>query len=117
MYVNGPRRSVADVMAEDVEHPTRVDAALTSVAAHGMLNSLGVAKATISTIRLHWDRLDQETCQRLLLRAEAQLTFLGDTLGDLVRGIPSEAREVLDELDRPTIIDDIPQDEAPEADQ
>ena len=85
-------------MADEVEHPKAIDAALTSVAAHGMLNSLGVAKATISTIRLHWARLDEETILRLLLRAEAQLTFLGDTLGDLVRGIPSEARQLLDTL-------------------
>ena len=84
-------------MAEDLE-PHAIDAALTSVAAHGMLNSLGVAKATISTIRLHWNRLDEETCLRLLLRAEAQLTFLGDTLADLVRGIPAETREFLDAL-------------------
>jgi hypothetical protein len=86
-------------MAEDREHPVHHDAALTSVAAHGMLNSLGVARATISTLRIHWAKLDEETCLRLLLRAEAQLTFLGDTLGDLVRGIPAEARLVLDELD------------------
>ena len=85
-------------MAEEREYPTELDGAITSVAAHGMLNSLGVAKATISTIRLHWDRLDEETCLRLLLRAEAQLTFLGDSLSDLVRGIPSEARELLDTL-------------------
>ena len=85
-------------MAEELQHPRELDAAITSVAAHGMLNSLGVAKATISTLRLHWDRIDQETCLRLLVRAEAQLTFLGDTLADLVRGIPSETREFLDKL-------------------
>ena len=98
MYVNGPKRTVTGVKAEEVEHPQKLDAALTSVAAHGMLNSLGVAKATVSTIRLHWSRLDEETILRLLVRAEAQLTFLGDTLGDLVRGIPSEARAFLDTL-------------------
>lgn len=85
-------------MAEELQSPEALDAAITSVAAHGMLNSLGVAKATISTIRLHWGRLDDETVLRLLVRAEAQLTFLGDTLGDLVRGIPSEARQFLDTL-------------------
>ena len=116
MYVNGPRRSVTPVMAEELEHPQQLDAALTSVAAHGMLNSLGVAKATISTIRLHWNRLDEETCLRLLLRAEAQLTFLGETLGDLVRGIPSETRQFLDAL--PDVrLQSNPQDEVPPADQ
>lgn len=103
-------------MAEGLDHPTEVDAALTSVAAHGMLNSLGVAKATISTIRLHWNRIDEETCLRLLLRAEAQLTFLGDTLGDLVRGIPSETRQFLDTLPD-TRLQSKPQDGDAAADQ
>ena len=115
MYVNDPRRSVRVVMAEELEHPTELDAAITSVAAHGMLNSLGVAKATISTIRLHWDRLDEETVLRLLLRAEAQLTFLGDTLGDVVRGIPSEARALLDTLPD-TRLRTNPQSDSPPAD-
>ena len=103
-------------MADERQDPPEVDAALTSVAAHGMLNSLGVAKATISTIRLHWNRIDEETCLRLLLRAEAQLTFLGDTLGDLVRGIPSETREFLDTLPD-TRLQANPQDEDVPADQ
>jgi hypothetical protein len=86
-------------MADDRMDSAQADAALTSVAAHGMLNSLGVARATIATLRLHWGRLDEETCQRLLQRAEDQLTFLTDSLADLVRGIPGEARRELDEID------------------
>jgi hypothetical protein len=84
-------------MAED--GTTDADsAAITSVAAHGMLNSLGVARATIATLRLHWAQLDEETCVRLLGRAEEQLTFLGETLSDIVRGIPSDTRAYLDTL-------------------
>ena len=113
MYVNGPGRSVLGVMAEELEYPDRLDAAITSVAAHGMLNSLGVAKATISTIRLHWNRIDDETCLRLLLRAEAQLTFLADTLGDLVRGIPAETREFLDTLPDTRLADNPQVEETP----
>jgi hypothetical protein len=86
-------------MAEEPKDTAHIDAALTSVAAHGMLNSLGVARATVATLRLHWSRLDEETCLRLLQRAEDQLTFLSDSLADLVRGIPAEARRVLDEID------------------
>jgi hypothetical protein len=86
-------------MAEEPKDTAHIDAALTSVAAHGMLNSLGVARATVATLRLHWSRLDEETCLRLLQRAEDQLTFLGDSLADLVRGIPGEARRVLAEID------------------
>ena len=85
-------------MADSSETRASSDAALTSVAAHGMLNSLGVAKATVATLRLHWEKLDSETCVRLLTRAEEQLTFLGDSLIDLVRGIPAETREFLDTL-------------------
>jgi hypothetical protein len=86
-------------MADDRTESGQTDAALTSVAAHGMLNSLGVARATIATLRLHWARLDEETCMRLLQRAEDQLTFLTESLSDLVRGIPGEARQLLDEID------------------
>jgi hypothetical protein len=86
-------------MAEERTDQAATDAALTSVAAHGMLNSLGVARATVSTLRLHWRRLDEETCLRLLQRAEDQLTFLSDSLSDLVRGIPGDARRLLDDLD------------------
>jgi hypothetical protein len=86
-------------MAEEPTDPAHPDAALTSVAAHGMLNSLGVARATVATLRLHWGRIDDETCLRLLQRAEDQLLFLSESLADLVRGIPGEARRVLDEID------------------
>lgn len=81
------------------DHPEAAQhAAITSVAAHGMLNSLGVAKATVATLRLHWSQLDDDTCTRLLGRAEEQLGFLGDTLLDIVRGLPPETREFLDSM-------------------
>lgn len=90
-------------MADDATWAGRAleaeDASLTSVAAHGLLNSVGVAKATVATIRLHWGKLDEETCLRLLTRAEEQLTFLGESLSDLVRGIPADTRRYLDDLD------------------
>ena len=89
--------------ASDSRGSGSLDAAITSVAAHGMLNALAVARATVTTLRTHWTRLDPETCENLLGRAEDQLAFLGDLLGDLVRGIPPETRQVLDEL---TIEDD-----------
>ena len=84
-------------MAEQTEDRTE-ESAITSVAAHGMLNSLGVAKATVATLRLHWGKIDDETCVRLLGRAEEQLGFLAESLTDLVRGIPTETRHFLDSL-------------------
>ncbi len=71
---------------------------LTSVEAHGMLNSLSVVRATVSTLRLHWGKIDDERCLSLLERAEEQLEFLSESLGDLVRGIPQETRAFLDDL-------------------
>jgi hypothetical protein len=87
-------------MADGADLPPD-DAALLAVGAHGMLSSVSVAKATIATLRLHWGRLDEATVLRLLGRAEDQLGFLADALADLVRGIPSEARQALDQLQPP----------------
>lgn len=82
------------------ENPTRggLDAGLLSVEAHGMLNSLTVALATVATLRSSWGEIDEEHCLRLLGRAEEQLVLLSDTLTDLVRGIPIDTRTFLDEL-------------------
>jgi hypothetical protein len=74
------------------------DASINAVAAHGMLHALTVAKGAVETVRQHWERLDPETRVRLLSRAEEHLAFLAESLGDLIRGIPSEAREFLDSL-------------------
>jgi hypothetical protein len=83
----------------DLDLDRAAAAAITSVAAHGLLNSVGVAKATVATLRLHWGSLDEATCLRLLARAEEQLSFLGESLSDLVRGIPGDTRAYLDALD------------------
>ncbi len=84
-------------MVGDREVPSD-ESAILSVAAHGMLNSLGVAKATVATLRIHWGKLDEETCIDLLTRAEEQLSFLAESFADLVRGSPAETRTFLDEL-------------------
>lgn len=78
--------------------PGTSDASINAVAAHGMLHSLTVAKGSVETVRQHWERLDPETRLRLLARAEEHLAFLSQSLGDLIRGIPSEARQFLDSL-------------------
>lgn len=73
--------------------------AITSVTAHALLNSLAVAKAAVATLRLHWDELDEEARRGLLARVEGQMASLGESLADLVRGIPVEARGALDALE------------------
>lgn len=78
--------------------PGSSDASINAVAAHGMLHSLTVAKGAVETVRQHWESLDPELRIGLLTRAEEHLAFLAESLGDLIRGIPSEAREFLDSL-------------------
>lgn len=75
-----------------------LDEGLLSVEAHGMLNSLTVALATVSTLRSSWGEIDDERCLHLLGRAEEQLVLLSDTLTELVRGIPAETLTFLDDL-------------------
>lgn len=74
------------------------NAALTAVVAHGLLNGVAIARGAVETLRLHWERLDDERRLRLLQTADNQLISVSDILGDLVRGIPSEARSILDDL-------------------
>lgn len=82
------------------EHgPRDGDAARTSVAAHGMLNSLGVARATVATLRLHWTAIDEVTREDLLRRADDHLAGLSEMLFGLVRGIPLETSVATDDLD------------------
>ena len=74
------------------------NAALTAVVAHGLLNGVAIARGSVETLRLHWDKLDDERRLRLLQTADNQLVLVSDILGDLVRGIPAEARSILDDL-------------------
>ncbi len=66
-----------------------------------MLNSLSVVRATVSTLRLHWGKIEDDRCLSLLERAEVQLEFLSESLSDLVRGIAPETRAFLDDLRQP----------------
>lgn len=95
-----PTTVMVDCMAEDgyTAGAAGVGIGLSPVEAHGMLNSLSVARATVSTLRLHWGKIDEARCLSLLERAEEQLEFLSESLGDLVRGIPQETRAFLDDL-------------------
>lgn len=88
---------MVDGMADDFD-VAGFEVGLTAVEAHAMLNHLSVARATVSTLRLHWGKIEEEKCIHLLERAEEQLVYLGDSLGDLVRGIPQETRSFLDGL-------------------
>jgi hypothetical protein len=59
---------------------------------------VAIARGAVETIRLHWDKLDDERRLRLLQTADTHLILVSDMLGDLVRGIPSDARSILDDL-------------------
>ena len=80
------------------EQDDATGAAFTAVVAHGLLNAVAIARGSVETAILHWDRLDDERKQRLLKSADDQLILVSDMLGDLVRGIPAEARSILDDL-------------------
>ena len=73
-------------------------AALTAVVAHGLLNAVAIARGSVETVMLHWEKLDDARKQKLLDTADAQLILVSDMLGDLVRGIPAGARSILDDL-------------------
>ena len=74
------------------------NAALTAVVAHGLLNAVAIARGSVETVMLHWEKLDDARKQKLLDTADAQLILVSDMLGDLVRGIPAGARSILDDL-------------------
>ena len=74
------------------------NAALTAVVAHGLLNAVAIARGSVETVMLHWDKLDDDRKQKLLNSADAQLILVSDMLGDLVRGIPAGAQSILDDL-------------------
>ena len=74
------------------------NAALTAVVAHGLLNAVAIARGSVETVMLHWEKLDDDRKQKLLNTADAQLILVSDMLGDLVRGIPAEARSILEDL-------------------
>ena len=70
-----------------------------AVIAHGLINSAAAVTGSISTIRELLAPADVDERVALLLdAAERQARFLGDSLRDLLHGMPQDIRIALDEL-------------------
>jgi signal transduction histidine kinase len=85
-------RSVGD----DVD--LRLEADLTAVVAHSLLNSMSVVMGTIELLQTHGEVLEPGQRAQHLARALAQSRHVTGVLQDLVRGLPPEVRQMLDEL-------------------
>lgn len=84
----------------DVRPVRRADDAVLAVAAHAMLNSVAVAYGSVEVVRSAAHRLSAAQVDELLDRALAQLDLVSGILGDLVRGLPPQIVDAMDELQR-----------------
>jgi hypothetical protein len=78
----------------------RADDAVLAVAAHAVLNSVAVAYGSVEVVRTASDRLSPAQVDDLLARALTQLDLVSGILGDLVRGLPPQIVDAMDELQR-----------------
>jgi hypothetical protein len=77
----------------------RADDAVLAVAAHAMLNSVAVAFGSVDMVRSSAARLSPAQVGDLLDRALAQLELVSGILGDLVRGLPPQLVDAMDDLE------------------
>jgi hypothetical protein len=71
-------------MAEDLD-----DATL-SLVAHNLRGAIGLAAGATRTVRLRWDRLDDERRNELLELAERGMARVDDAVFGIARGLPAE---------------------------
>ncbi len=71
-------------MAEDLD-----DATL-SLVAHNLRGAIGLAAGATRTVRLRWDRLDEERRNELLELAERGMARVDDAVFGIARGLPAE---------------------------
>lgn len=76
----------------------RADRTAVAVTAHSLLQSVSVILAAAEMIQTHGDQLGQDRHSELLDLIGAQGRHIAGVLVDLVRGVPPEVLEVLDEL-------------------
>jgi len=74
---------------------------LLAVMAHSLLNSMGVISGAAETMKIHWDRLDDQLKFELLEKIIQQAGLVTGVLGDLVRSGRPELVEALNELHPP----------------
>jgi hypothetical protein len=66
-----------------------------AVVAHSLLGSMTVIIGSLKTIERRWDTLDDAHRTELLAAAREQALHVGGVLGDLARGLPPAAVELL----------------------
>jgi hypothetical protein len=71
---------------------------LLAVMAHSLLNSVGVISGAAETMKIHWDRLDDQVKFELLEKIIQQAGLVTGVLGDLVRSGRPELVEALNDL-------------------
>ena len=82
--------------------------ALLAVVAHGLLNAVVPAKGAASLLLQPGGNLKPEVQAELLEMIGRRLDLVVDTLQDLVRGIPPEIRDVLEDMGPTTTAEPAP---------
>ena len=83
-----------DRMSEDITE----EATLTAIIAHGLLGNVGTVRLIFDTLIKVGDSLPLERRIALLETGRDRLDFVTDMLRDLVRGLPGNVVEALEEL-------------------
>lgn len=91
-------RPVAEARDEAWSEDRRADRTAIAVTAHSLLQSVSVILAAAEMIQTHGNQLGGSRQDELLDLIGAQGRHIAGVLVDLVRGVPPEVLEVLDEL-------------------
>lgn len=70
--------------------PEDLDDATLSLVAHNLRGAIGLAAGAARTVRLRWDRLDEDRRNELLELAERGMARVDDAVFGIARGLPAE---------------------------
>jgi hypothetical protein len=82
------------------ERETDVSDHSAGVVAHGLLNTMSVIAGAAELLRTEWDSISAARRHELFRLIELHAAEAGEALGSMVRGLPAEAVDLLDELSR-----------------
>ena len=85
-------------MSDRMSEETTEEATLTAIIAHGLLGNVGTVRLIFDTLIKVGDSLPLERRIALLETGRDRLDFVTDMLRDLVRGLPGNVVEALEEL-------------------
>jgi signal transduction histidine kinase len=89
---------VTEAREESWDEDRRADRTAIAVTAHSLLQSVSVILAAAEMIQTHGDQIGDRRQDELLDLIGAQGRHIAGVLVDLMRGVPPEVLEVLDEL-------------------